>query len=190
MVVNLYFRDPSVLPVSGFGYLIPRGVSFAQNPEWALGVVFDSDAVPGQDTVPGTKVTVMMGGHWWNGWKSFPDAAQGVSMARSVLARHLQITDEPAVVNAELHVDCIPQYAVGHETRLATAHSELQQAFQGRLRVAGSSYTGVGVNDCLRSAYDVATSVKGYPESPLTGLEHLGVKEKWVELRFGSKKND
>ncbi|KAI4093335.1 MAG: hypothetical protein LQ344_002923 [Seirophora lacunosa] len=169
MVVNLYFSDPSVLPVRGFGYLLPRSLPFEQNPERALGVVFDSDASIGQDDIPGTKVTVMLGGHWWDGWQAYPDEDMGANMAKSVLKRHLGISEIPRAIRVGLQKDCIPQYTVGHHRRMALGHEALQE-FQGRLRVAGSSYTGVGLNDCVRSARNVVASlVEGRHQD--TGLE-------------------
>ncbi|KAI9673880.1 MAG: oxygen-dependent protoporphyrinogen oxidase [Caeruleum heppii] len=179
MVVNLYYTNPSLLPVQGFGYLLPRSVPFDQNPERALGVVFDSEVVTGQDTAVGTKLTVMLGGHWWDGWDSYPDPEEGVRMAKSILRRHLQIRDEPLLTNATLQRDCIPQYHVGHERRMLDAHRHLLAIYKGRLRVAGNSYTGVGLNDCVRAGQEVAGILvrpkekPGDPDGPvaLTGLE-------------------
>ncbi|KAL8907045.1 MAG: hypothetical protein Q9207_001657 [Kuettlingeria erythrocarpa] len=169
MVVNLYFSNPSILPVRGFGYLLPRSLPFEQNPERALGVVFDSDASIGQDELPGTKVTVMLGGHWWDDWQAYPDEEMGASMAKAILKRHLGISDEPRAVRVGLQKECIPQYVVGHHERMALGHVALQ-SFNGRLRVAGSSYTGVGLNDCVRSARNVVTGlVEGRKQD--TGLE-------------------
>ncbi|KAL9005920.1 MAG: hypothetical protein Q9188_001334 [Gyalolechia gomerana] len=174
MVVNLCFSNPSILPARGFGYLLPRSLPFEQNPEYALGVVFDSDATIGQDEVPGTKVTVMLGGHWWDGWVAYPDEDMGASMARAVLKRHLGISEEPQAIHVGLQKDCIPQYTVGHHSRMARADGELWRQFNGRLKVAGNSYTGVGLNDCIRSARNVVASlVEGRIQD--TGLESFMV---------------
>lgn len=179
MVVNLYFKDPNVLPERGFGYLIPHSVPYDQNPEAALGVVFDSDAIHGQDTAPGTKVTVMLGGHWWDGFDAYPDEEEGAAMAMSVLRRHLKIDEEPEYVNVNLQRECIPQYTVGHESRLMTAHQDLMSGFKGKLMVAGNSYEGVGLNDCVRSARDVVMSIKDGKVA--TGLENAG-KPDWIKV--------
>ena len=179
MVVNLFYPNPAILPVHGFGYLLPRTVPFEQNPERALGVVFDSDASIGQDEVPGTKVTVMFGGHWWDDWNTYPDEDEGAAMAKSILNRHLGISEEPRAIRVSLQRNCIPQYPVGHERNMEKGHDQLER-FQGRLRVAGSSYTGVGLNDCVRAAKDV---VKGLVDGTgKTGLESFvgGKKYSWV----------
>lgn len=188
MVVNLYYHQPSLTPVHGFGYLIPRSLSLAENPEFALGVIFDSGASIGQDTAPGTKLTVMLGGHWWDSFDTFPDETEGAAMARSVLRRHLGIVAEPAYVNVGLKRNCIPQYTVGHDLRMRAANMELLSGFGGLLSVAGNSYSGVGINDSVRSAREVAMGVvdamKGKAASgPWSGLERFERDQKFVLAR-------
>lgn len=178
MVVNLYYTNPSIVPVHGFGYLIPRSIPWNQNPEQALGVVFDSDATVGQDTAPGTKITVMLGGHWWDDFNSYPDEAEGAAMAIAVVKRHLNIEVEPSAVLVGLQKECIPQYTVGHNARMKSAHGELLRAFDGKLIVAGNSYTGVGLNDCVRAARDVVMGIKEGTKE-FTGLNHF-LSEKWL----------
>lgn len=159
MVVNLYYPDPDLLPVTGFGYLIPRSIPFEQNPERALGVIFGSDSSVGQDTAPGTKLTVMFGGHWWDDWQEsdYPDHTTAVQMSRSLLERHLGITDEPTVARIRLQRNAIPQYTVGHISRLQELSRSVQQDFNKRLTLAGCWYNGVGVADCIRQGYLAAS---------------------------------
>ena len=180
MVVNLYYEESQVLPVRGFGYLLPRSISLDQNPERALGVVFDSDASIGQDEISGTKVTVMLGGHWWDGFSTYPGEDEGASMAKAVLKRHLNVTAEPRTLRVSLQRDCIPQYAVGHEDRMADA-SRVLETWKGRLRVAGNSYTGVGLNDCVRAARDVVRGLVAGTKR--TGLETFVGGRKWSTVR-------
>lgn len=176
MVVNIFYAGQDLLPVHGFGYLLPRSIPFSENPERALGVVFDSEVTTGQDTVSGTKVTVMLGGHWWDGWPSYPDEDEGASMAKAVLRRHLGIDKEPTVIRVGLQKDCIPQYTVGHRDRMAQTSSLLER-YEGRLRVAGSSYIGVGLNDCVRAASDV---VQGLVDGTgRDGLESFVGEPQW-----------
>lgn len=216
MTVNMYFRTPNLAP-NGFGYLIPQATPFENNPERALGVVFDNAYSPSsvdadnanqisgqldqandpslmadiggfmwhnrperlktQDDVPlrGTKLTVMLGGHWWDGWPAYPDEQEGLALARSVLERHLGIKEEPEAWQVNLQKDCIPQYIVGHHARLKEGHNSLWREYRGRLRVAGSWMYGVGVNDCFRSAYEVVRALRDGRDG--TGLEHVGAPE-------------
>lgn len=159
MVVNLYYSEPDLIPVQGFGYLIPRSIPFTQNPERALGVIFGSDSSVGQDTAPGTKLTVMMGGHWWDGWQEsdYPDHETAVEMARSLLERHLQIKATPTVARSRLQRNAIPQYTVGHRDRMHDLSQAVREDFSRRLTLAGSWYAGVGVTDCVTQGYLAAS---------------------------------
>ena len=186
MVVNLYYPNPNLTdPYRGFGYLIPQSIPMEQNPERALGVIFASEtsgprgspsqsapqdsslpirwATNHQDTAPGTKLTVMLGGHWWASWAQadIPSPSTAIEMAKSVLARHMAIFDEPLLAKAKLQRNAIPQYRVGHRKNMAAVHEQLQR-YQGRLRVAGPAWQGgVGVNDCVRKAWEVVEDLGG-----------------------------
>jgi len=194
MTVVMYFRTPNLHP-DGFGYLIPLATPFDQNPERALGVVFDtsyspppnSEGVqgmegPAQDDVHtrGTKLTVMLGGHYWADWPVYPSEEEGLEMARAVVRRHLGITEEPAAHLVTLQKDCIPQYTVGHEQRLTNIRAQLLKQYKGKLRVAGNWARGVGVNDCLRSAWDVVQAIE---IANRTGLEEVVIKDTMVRLK-------
>lgn len=164
MTINLFYPHVSTSPAisipEGFGYLIPQSIPFEQNPERALGVIFDSSAISGQDTVEGTKLTVMMGGHWWDGWIEYPSQDEGLEMAKAVLARHLNITAEPAAHLVNLSRDCIPQYTLGYERRLKEFAAGMESEFKGRLRVVGNQFNGVGVNDCITGAWNLARGLR------------------------------
>ncbi len=219
MVVNLFYSQPDLLSVRGFGYLIPQSVPLEQNPERALGVIFGSETSSGlnntgigidlgsvdteekriallkatrigQDTARGTKLTVMLGGHWWHRWDpetDVPDETTAISMAKSVLERHLGIIEEPAVAKATLAKHAIPQYQVGYHRCMQTLHQDLLNEFGGKLKVAGTWCQGaVGVNDCIRKATEIAWSVsKGMDEA--TGLERFGKEDRWMVIEQGGK---
>ncbi|KAK6070659.1 protoporphyrinogen oxidase [Seiridium cupressi] len=172
MVVTLCYATLHLNhPYQGFGYLIPQSVPLHWNPEKALGIIFDSDAMPGQDIgTTGTKITVVIGGHWWNANddRQLPNEEQGTLMARTLLKRHLGVTQVPIVSIATLRAHAIPQYTVGHSERMRDLHRSLRAGFDGRLRVAGCSYRGIGVHDCIFSAKSVVESLGA---DGLTGLE-------------------
>ncbi|KAJ5627200.1 hypothetical protein N7528_004627 [Penicillium herquei] len=170
MVVNLYYPNLDPAHFNGFGYLIPRSIPYEQNPECALGVIFATASSVGlnfnspltniteqditsQDTAPGVKFTVMMGGHYWDHWKDsdYPDHESATKMARSVLERHLGITAEPELARSRMQKNAIPQYTVGHLDRMYDLSKTVREEFHRRLILAGNWYTGVGVNDCVRS---------------------------------------
>lgn len=194
MVVNLYYSDPNLLSIKGFGYLIPRSTPASQNPECGLGVIFATESSSGnhlvdcrqtdptdnryrvdpvsQDTAKGTKLTVMMGGHYWDHFKSsdYPDHDTAVTMACTMLERHLGITVKPDIARSRLQRDAIPQYTVGHLDRMYDLSKTVKRDFNQRLVLAGNWYNGVGVGDCIKQGLMAATYGIGYKLPPRTQL--------------------
>jgi oxygen-dependent protoporphyrinogen oxidase len=170
----------------GFGYLVPRSDP-ALNPEGVIGVVFDSTAIPDLDEPSRlkkmTKLTIMIGGPHWS---TYPRSASDltprptpsnaddlIQPALSHLHRifpHLGDLPPPILVVPHIQKECIPTYLVGHGQRLKQLDGALQDAgWKGRLSVAGSGYGGVGVNDCVYAAQEVADGLlRG---QAVTGLE-------------------
>ncbi|KAF1957964.1 Protoporphyrinogen oxidase [Byssothecium circinans] len=168
MTVCFVYSTPNLnRPHRGFGYLLSSSLSPSQNPENALGVVFDSDAIPNQDTFTGTKISVILGGHFWASRPFLPSKEDGVAMAKALLKRQLGIEEEPVAVVVGLERQALPQYRVGHYGMLREVHGVLG-TFEGRVRVAGNCYDGIGVHDCLFSARRV---VEGLGVGGRTGLE-------------------
>ncbi|KAJ3410455.1 hypothetical protein HDV05_003717 [Chytridiales sp. JEL 0842] len=167
-VVNLSFSG-NVLPVQGFGYLIPS----SQKADM-IGVVFDSCTLPEHDTPgqPETRVTAMMGGHMFQEKFGDPDSVSHDKLkqiAVESIRKHLGITDTPIAWKVSVQRKCIPQYTVGHRERLLDVKDILETEYSGKLSLVGSSYVGVGVNDCVGNAMDVALALAA--GRPLTGLE-------------------
>jgi protoporphyrinogen/coproporphyrinogen III oxidase len=164
-VVNLYYPGGSILmPIHGFGYLIPQKTTPTENPEDALGVIIVSDGLQGQDSgkyESGVKLTVMLGGHYWRDRASLPSDDELLSAAKTVVARDLNISAEPALSNVSLQRECIPQYEVGHWERIEKVNGYLDSTFgPERFKVVGSSVDGVGVNDCILSARKAARRIQ------------------------------
>lgn len=124
----------------------------------------------------------MMGGHWWAHLTEYPTDDEAVVLARALIRRQLHIEEAPVATNVALQRNCIPQYTLGHETRCGEAHEALLKGFGGRLAVAGSSYRGVGMNDCIRSARDVAIGLLAGVQGGFTGLEGMGQDREWVPV--------
>lgn len=182
MVINLYYDQPNLIPHRGFGYLIPQNVPLEQNPERALGVIFGSESSQGQDTAPGTKLTIMMGGHWWDNWpdSDIPSTEEAIAMSQRLLKRHLGIDETPAVARARFQRQAVPQYTVHHLYRMATLSGEVREEFNSRLTLAGNWYgiTGVGLTSCVAQAYLAASyGVGSFPNPPKEPVERKFVTE-------------
>ncbi|KAJ8097987.1 hypothetical protein POJ06DRAFT_26456 [Lipomyces tetrasporus] len=181
-VVNLFFSKPRLLPVTGFGYLLPKAVPREDNPERALGVVFDSDAVsrdhgegaiPGsfQDSVDGTKLTVMLGGHWWNEEMPVKQHDKAIALARQLISRQIGVNETPVLAQATFQENCIPQYVVGHHANLRAIHEAVLAQFNGKLILTGASFLGVSVNDCVYNARIAVEDTVARNGKGISGLE-------------------
>ncbi|XP_016065940.1 PREDICTED: protoporphyrinogen oxidase [Miniopterus natalensis] len=157
-VVNLQYQGAR-LPVQGFGHLVPS----SEDPG-ILGIVYDSVAFPEQDgSPPGLRVTVMLGGSWLQTLE-----ARGCVLsqelfqqrAQEAAATQLGLKEPPSHCLVHLHRNCIPQYTLGHWKKLESATHFLAT---GRLplTLAGASYEGVAVNDCIESGRKAAARVLG-----------------------------
>lgn len=186
-IVNLWYPNQTLTSRHpGFGYLIPQSVPAEQNPHAALGVIFDSDREAAADSperrdAPGTKLTVMLGGHYWDylDASSWPDAAEATAMAVETVRLQLGIpAGEPVFTGTKVCRECIPQHRVGHRHDMARAHAELYGAFRGSLAVVGGSYTAPGVLPSLKAARDVALRVAGQgyrlKDGAEYGMAHVG----------------
>lgn len=197
MVVNLYYKTPNLLPVDGFGYLIPRSIPYEQNPECGLGVIFASASSSGespvapypkvsQDSAPGTKITIMFGGHYWDGWKKqdYPDHKTAVRMAKDMLERHLGITEPPALVRTRLQENAIPKYKPPHIHQIYALSRWAKEEYHNRLVLVGNSFSGVGVGDCVRQGIMAATH--GVGRHKLTATPRLESKDwcPWKEYNY------
>ncbi|XP_004716590.1 protoporphyrinogen oxidase isoform X1 [Echinops telfairi] len=157
-VVNLQYHGAS-LPVQGFGHLVPS----SEDPG-VLGIVYDSVAFPEQDgSPPGLRVTVMLGGSWLQMQEA---GGQGLSeqlfqqQAENAVATQLGLKESPSHCLVHLHKNCIPQYTLGHWKKLESA-AQFLAAHRLPLTLAGASYDGVAVNDCIESGRQAAARALG-----------------------------
>ncbi|XP_041036592.1 protoporphyrinogen oxidase isoform X2 [Carcharodon carcharias] len=158
-VVNLEYEG-LVLPVTGFGHLVPSGESSE-----ILGVVYDSCSFPQQDRAgpPTTRLTVMMGGSWFQEAFGDPETvAQDDLLQRATQAvqNHLGITQKPLKTIIKVQKDCIPQYTLGHSKHLDTIFGYIDDR-QLPLSLIGASYRGVSVNDCIHEAQRAVDRLRG-----------------------------
>lgn len=166
------------LPIDGFGYLVPRSTD---NPDEILGMILDSSAVPNQGSSNFFKLTAMIGGPYWRGCSKFPNKEDLEARALRALEHQLgipksQLEEQVRMTRARVLVDTIPQYLVGHCERMHELRDAVKEQFGG-LSLVGSSYSGVGVNDCVTSALDtcdaIALAEKGQAHRSTTGLEDI-----------------
>lgn len=178
-MINIYVPS-SILKHTGFGYLVPRAHS---NPHHILGVIFDSDVEKGsialfqdlKDLQGGalpelgseyneqdyTKLTIMMGGHYWSESGKPKDIEAVTSNAIREVESHLGVKfDEKCYIDQTCIPQCLPQYHVGYESMKQDFTKAIGAEFKGKLTFGGMSFgDGAGVPDCVSNAYKTAASL-------------------------------
>lgn len=158
-VVNLEYEG-SVLPIAGFGHLIP-----SSEDRGLLGVVYDSVPFPQHNRPDGqtTRLTVMMGGAWFQEVFGAPEAATEerlLARATEAVRSQLGVATAPSWSRVTLQRDCIPQYYQGHHRRVESMRSFIREK-RLSLSLIGASYDGVSVNDVIFSGRTAAEEMLG-----------------------------
>lgn len=142
-VVSMGWKE-NVLPLSGFGYLVP-----SKEKEDVLGVVWDSSVFPEQNrNLQETRITAMLGGRHRPDLLALSDN-ELMKLVGGSLQKHLNITASPESIKVFRAKEAIPQYDVGHLERLAKIEQSLAEWSFSKVKLIGSSYHGVSVNDCI-----------------------------------------
>uniref|UniRef100_A0A8C0SL27 Protoporphyrinogen oxidase n=1 Tax=Canis lupus familiaris TaxID=9615 RepID=A0A8C0SL27_CANLF len=106
---------------------------------------------------------VMLGGSWLQTLE-----ARGGLLSRELFqqqaqqaaATQLGLKEPPSHCLVHLHKNCIPQYTLGHWQKLE-AVTQFLASQRLPLTLAGASYEGVAVNDCIESGRRAAARVLG-----------------------------
>ena len=133
-----------------FGFLCP-----AREKRRVLGCIYSSSIFEGHAPADVTSLRVLLGGVRQR--LSGADDAALIELATGEVAELLDVRGEPASAVVRRHPGAIAQYTLGHRHRLAAIDGRLR--FQPSLFLAGASYRGVGVNDCVRGGRELAQSV-------------------------------
>lgn len=156
-VAIVYLEYPGfVLKEDGFGYLTP---SFEDSK--VLGVVFDSCCFPEHNGPNRTRLTCMMGGKWFTNLFGDPESVtseQLLSIAKQEIQKHLNISATPARCHVEILKDCIPQYEIGHHSKIELATKEIEKNNLS-LTLLGAYHSGAGVPQL---ALNAKKSVENY----------------------------
>ncbi len=143
-VVHLGWRPGLSPEPEGFGVLVP-----ARERRRVLGIIFASSAYPFRAPGGGTLLTTLVGGAHGAAWAALPDD-QLLGVVREELRDILSIERPPDMVRIVRWAHAIPQYEVGHQSRLDAIATALRS--HPRLVLAGSAFRGPGIADCVRES--------------------------------------
>lgn len=198
-VVNLAYNPDVKLNYDGFGFLTPYPSPSSPLPvPGTLGVVFDSNAMRGQDTNNDrTKVTVMIGGHQWsNAFSNVPieqlDPQDAYNHAIKAMQAYLSIDAKPEYAMVHLQAKCIPQYVVGHMYRMGELHHVLKSHYGHALSVTGASYLSVSVPDCIKNSRELVEDLLvagalGSRDKIVTGLGRVDTYKDTKQMKESAR---
>ncbi|KAG5421259.1 HEM14 [Candida metapsilosis] len=183
-LTNVYSKSPILLPKDkpGFGFLRPRYQNIDNNTQALLGTIYDSDIENNVQSLftewranPGeyNKVTMMMGGHYYNHW-NIPSNKLNIKIVKDVLQEKLNVDlskynirvieegqelevdsigSDDIMISYNLHKECIPQYNLGYQELKATVLDILEKNHY-KLSFGGTVFAeGLGVPDCVSNSF-------------------------------------
>lgn len=150
VVINLHFDRDDLLKLPGFGFLVPPSQNLP-----ILGVIYDSCCF---DMDKSTVLTVMMGGQYFEDRLGTFDENILYEKAIQQIKNILKIEQKPCTVKVNIMHQCIPQYIIGHFDRIERIIQYIN-VNDIPLKLCGSAYNGVGVNDVIFSAKEAVESI-------------------------------
>jgi oxygen-dependent protoporphyrinogen oxidase len=135
-----YKRSDVAHPLKGFGVVIPKIENRALN-----AVTWTSSKLDGRAPSNTVLLRVFFGGSKSPELVNRPDIE---AIARAELSDILGIQAPPILTRVHTYHHANPQYDVGHLARV----QKLEQSMPPGLLLAGSSYRGVGLPDCVHQA--------------------------------------
>ena len=148
-VIHLAWRASDIShPLDGYGYVIPRGEAGP-----LIACTWTSRKWEGRAPAGMELLRLYAGGSTEAGGFS---NAELIDLARGELAATLGIRAEPVLTRVHRWIQAMPRYTLGHPRRLAAIQERL--ARHPGLLLAGASYRGVGIPDCIASGRAAAES--------------------------------
>lgn len=80
------------------------------------------------------------------------------AIALEDIKKSLKLDSEPAVVNVTKWNDLMPVYGMGHAETVKTLNEQLEEKYPNVI-LAGCSYYGVGIGNCIKNGQDTAEKI-------------------------------
>jgi oxygen-dependent protoporphyrinogen oxidase len=150
-VFGLGWQRGAGVPTDGFGFLVPRGHGVRM-----LGCLWSGAVFPDQAPAGGTLMRAMVGGTYDPAFAAMPHD-EALALVRRELQKVMGITRAPDVVHETMWAETIPQYRPGHQAWLRALDAALDP--HTGLWLAGNSYRGIGINDCVNDGDRIARDI-------------------------------
>ncbi|WP_455210409.1 protoporphyrinogen oxidase, partial [Kaarinaea lacus] len=137
--------------LKGFGFLVPH-----KEHRKILGTLWDSSIFENRAAENTALLRTMIGGAQFPEMAELsPDQLQDIVLAE--LQSIVGLKGDPEMAKVYQWRQAIPQYLVGHGAKLKTL-SDCLTAHPG-LYLTGNAYRGIGMNDCIANAYQLADEI-------------------------------
>lgn len=147
--ISLSYKE-DVLPMRGFGYLVP-----SEEKQKILGVLFDSEIFPSlEEYACKTRLTVMMGGALHPGILQRSDE-ELIHTALDTLFAHMGIYANPVSKEVFRYEDAIPQYSLYHKERFDQLKKQIKTVCP-YFTLAGSYLDQAAVYSCVNVSKEIA----------------------------------
>jgi len=147
-VTMAYDRTDIAHPLNGMGFVVP-----AVEQRNLIACTFSSVKFAGRAPDGKVLLRAFVGGALHQEQALWPDAKLQDAVLRD-LRQLLGLNGTPALCHVSRHPNAMPQYHVGHLTRVERLEAAVRR-WPG-LALAGNAYRGVGVPDCIRSGDEAA----------------------------------
>jgi oxygen-dependent protoporphyrinogen oxidase len=145
---DLIVLDVMMPELDGFGMLIP-----SQEKKQTLGALFSSTLFPNRTPEGHVLFTCFIGGRR-NPMAVENSDQQLVNLVSEELREMLDIQARPVFTKVSRWANAIPQYDVGHLTRIAKI-DDIAERYKG-LHLMGNWRDGISVGDCIDSGFAMA----------------------------------
>ena len=151
-VINLTYKRQNIShPLDGFGFVVP-----AIENRTIIACSFTSVKLAGRAPEGYVLLRCFVGGAIQPEVYNRDDSSL-VEMAHKELCELLQIKAQPTFALVHRYPKSMPQYRVGHVELVAKINDRVSK--HTGLAIAGNSYGGVGIPDCIHSGESVAEAV-------------------------------
>lgn len=148
-----YRKDRIGNKLNGFGFLIPH-----RERRKILGTLWDSSIFPNRAPEGHVLLRTMIGGARASDLAMLDD-----SRLKDIVFKELKdimgLNNEPDFVRIYRHEKSIPQYNIGHSSKLNTIEEMLLK--HKDLYLTGNAFRGISVNDCIENSYKLTERIIG-----------------------------
>jgi oxygen-dependent protoporphyrinogen oxidase len=146
-----YKKENLAHPLNGFGFLVPHNEG-----RQILGTLWDSSIFPNRASGDTALLRTMIGGAKNPQMADLNDDKIS-DIVFDELKPLLGLKKDPDMLRVFRWEKAIPQYIPGHIDKLNIIEKHLKK-YPG-LYLTGNSYRGIGINDCVKSGYEIADKI-------------------------------